>query len=58
MEAHAIGRLAFMGAVTWWLLTLAFGAAGERPLEAAAYAVTAALGLEYLVSAWPSARRR
>jgi hypothetical protein len=48
---------AFVAAVTCWLLALVFAAAGERPLEAGAYAVTAALGLEYLVSAWPSAGR-
>ena len=52
-----MGRLAFVAAVTCWLLALVFAAVGERPLEAGAYAVTAALGLEYLVSAWPPARR-
>lgn len=46
-----------MGAVTCWLLTVAFGTLPERPLEAGFYAITAALGLEYLVSSWPVARR-
>jgi hypothetical protein len=57
MDARTMCRLAFVAAVTCWLLALVFAAAGERPLEAGAYAVTAALGLEYLVSAWPSAGR-
>jgi hypothetical protein len=57
MDASTAGRIAFMGVVTCWLLTLVFGTLGERPLEAAFYAITAALGLEYLVSAWPVARR-
>jgi hypothetical protein len=57
MDARTMGRLAFVAAVTCWLVALVFAAVGERPLEAGAYAVTAALGLEYLVSAWPPARR-
>jgi hypothetical protein len=57
MDASTLGRIAFIGTVTCWLLTLAFDTLAERPLEAGFYAVTAALGLEYLVSAWPVARR-
>ena len=57
MDASTVGRIAFMGAVTCWLLTLVFGTLPERPLEACFYALTAALGLEYLLSSWPLARR-
>jgi hypothetical protein len=57
MDTSTLGRIAFVGAVTCWLLTLAFGTLDERPLEASFYAITAALGLEYLLSAWPVARR-
>ncbi len=48
--------LVFMGLVTCWLLCLVFAGAArgpEGPLELTGYAVAAALGLEFLLSAWP-----
>jgi hypothetical protein len=45
------GRLLFVGLVTCYLLGRIFGGAAA-PVEVVVYGVTAAFGLEYLVSSW------
>jgi hypothetical protein len=51
------GRLLFMGAVTCYLLARIF--TGEAAaIEIAVYCVTAAFGLDFLVSSWRDLWRR
>jgi hypothetical protein len=55
--AHRYVVLAFMAAVTCYLLGRAFAEMGTGlggALEALVYSVTAAFGLEYLISTWRS----
>jgi hypothetical protein len=51
------GRLLFMGAVTCYLLGRIF--TGEvTPIETVVYGLTAAFGLDFLVSSWREMWRR
>jgi hypothetical protein len=48
---EATGRLLFVGAVTCYLLARIMGGV-VTPLEIAVYGMTAAFGLEYILSSW------
>jgi hypothetical protein len=45
------GRLLFVGLVTCYLLGRVFGGAAT-PVEVVVYGMTAAFGLEYVMSSW------
>jgi hypothetical protein len=48
---EATGRLLFIGAVTCYLLGRIFTGA-VTPIETVVYGVTAAFGLDYLMTSW------
>jgi hypothetical protein len=47
------GRIAFIGAVTCYLLGRIFGG-DATPVEVVVYGVTAAFGLEFVMVSWPA----